>query len=681
MLHQTRLVASLILAGSTTLLLGCDEQSNREDPLAAIAVDFTEVVRNRPAIRASADETDDSASNLRQLASRARSAGTPGADLLASRILLSAGTFDYDEALRLESKAARLRALARRLAADADRLARSAASAEQLDLSEATRMTEGWMDEARRELGIAEDALAELGTQIGVAEDQRNANLAKAAQFEAIAVERAEEGIDLGPLDGVDAINESIYFRQQADERRIAAARDDTAILTLQPALTLTTIERENQRAKSEHATESRRTTEGRLDTARTYANDVRRQLATIADTVGALLDEAIAIETEQILPRLEASVGDFQSAATIARSTTRGGSRGESDNGWRSIASAQFNAGRSQWEAASVLGRRGETLARMSQGVLLDPNEVGSVLDGTNSGREEALAAAETSFNEALSSLSNVSGDATGNARLRQSIESAIASLKGDPIVVDVTPASTSGGFATGGGAATPASTGGSSAISGDGFGTPAEAARFLSDPDNQMSKAGIARIEAAIKADTPQGKAIKNLLTIGSIAVPLMEAMTSQFGQAATEGAMSGDFMDSAPSVEFEVDSVDGNVATLKSKDGSQSLKLVKGSNGWIVDADKTIADDPQVAMMIEFMGPMIDAMLKPMQAMMDSLAQRVESGEFSSAAEAMQALEEEMADAMPGGGGGGGGFPGGGGGGGLPGGGGGLPGGFGG
>ncbi|MBQ71841.1 MAG: hypothetical protein CMJ67_02940, partial [Planctomycetaceae bacterium] len=190
-------------------------------------------------------------------------------------------------------------------------------------------------------------------------------------------------------------------------------------------------------------------------------------------------------------------------------------------------------------------------------------------------------------------------------------------------------------------------------------GFGTPAEAATFLSDPANQMSAASLKRLTSAMKADTPQGQAAEKLLTATSVMMPLFEAMTQKFGADAVMSVMGSSVLSQAPTTKFKVESVDGDVATLKSTDGRQTLKLVKTSKGWVYDLDKSIEDDPQAAMMIEFMGPMLDQMLKPLGKAISELTAKVKAGDYSSPQEVMDALDTQMENAMPGGGGPGGGF----------------------
>ena len=656
--HRTRFITSLLTLSSATLVVGCSEHSDQPDQIATISADFAETLRSRPAVRENSSTPDDSASTLRKLAGQARSSDAAGSDLLANRIYTSAGTFDLDEAMRLESMAARLRNLARKLAANADLLADAASSAENLDISDANRMIENWRAEASSELNGAEEKLQEIQGKIDQARGQREAHLAQAAEYEAIAVELAEEGVDLGPKDGEDAINESIYFRQQADELRIKAARDDTTILTLEPTQSLAGVERDAQRAKADHARESGRMAESRVQEARAFATTIRGELDRLSTTVGQLMDESVQLEQDQIMPRLEAAIGDFEAAANAAKGLSRGGSKAESDNAWTSVANAQFSMGRCHWETGSILGRRADALARIaSGGALVDPAAIRGDIEEAEAGRKQSFEAARKAFNDSIESIGRISANDARTARLRQSVEEAIATLDGTPPTA-VAPTRSAGADRARGGGSSARSTGGGSATGG--FGTPAEAAKFLSDPVNQMNPAALKRIKDAMRAETPQGQAAEKLLTAASVMMPLFEAMSAKFGTDKVMAAMGDASIGGAPTPTFSVDEVDGDVATLKSSDGRQTIQLVKTPNGWVYDLDKTIKDDPQAAMMIEFMGPMLDAMLKPLGTVVEEISAKVKAGDYSSPEEAMEALDAAMSDMMPGGGGGrGGGF----------------------
>ncbi|MAD78568.1 MAG: hypothetical protein CMJ51_04255 [Planctomycetaceae bacterium] len=662
--HRPRFIASLLAISSVAFVTGCEEQSVNEDPLASISADYAEVLRSRPVIREDVETPDESSQMLRSLAGGLRSAGAEvnehASAILATRIYLSSATFDFDEALRMESKAGRLRSMARMMAADADLLANAAANAEALDISSANLAIEAGLSAARERLARAESELEVMQAQVDKAEDQRAMKLAEAAEYERYAIQFQEEGADKGPRAGLDEINESIFNRQEANSRRIAAAQDDISILTVSPTMALIGAEREGQLAVADGAREARRVAEARLEESRSYANDVRRTLETIGENVNLLLRESVELETTQILPRLEAAIGDYETVASTARALTRGGSRDDAEAGWLTISNAQFNAGRCQWEMASVLERRADVLGRLAAGgVLVDPAGVRQDLESAAAARDEGLAAAEASFNQALESLANIKGGDADTARIQQAIDGSISLLKGIPSSAEMLE--TAGKSSSSPGMSSTAASGGS----GNGFGTPAQLAAFMSDPNSQMDPEAFKRFQSAIVATTSSGKSIQSLLTAGSVMLPLFEALSAKFGSAAVMSEMkSSGAMANTPLPTFKVDSVDGDTARLISSDGSQKLLAVKTADGWKIDLDETVANDPQAAMMAEMMGPMIQQMLQPLSKAVNDLATKVRDGTYANVQEAMAALEQAMGQAMPSGLGGGGGGRGGGG-----------------
>ena len=84
-----------------------------------------------------------------------------------------------------------------------------------------------------------------------------------------------------------------------------------------------------------------------------TYASEVRSGLEELAQTISASLSKLNSMEDEQILPRFEASIRDFDSAVNSARQLKNGGSKSETASGSRAIANAEFGKGRVAWEAA----------------------------------------------------------------------------------------------------------------------------------------------------------------------------------------------------------------------------------------------------------------------------------------------------------------------------------------
>ena len=647
----------LLLAGLT----GCGESSDTgNDTIAKINADYAAVLRERPVIREERGSTDDSAEELRRIATRAdtigRTSDARSAANLAANIRSAAGSFEFDEAVRMESSAQALRMIIRSLAGDAELLQSAAMAAESMDNSAANLVIESSLADARSRIAATEDQLDTLNEQISQSEGQRDSRISRAAALESTAGERGRSGVDAGPLDGLDHINESIDLRQQARGHRIAAARDRIAVETLEPTVRVTESRRDGQNNILDSARSARKNAERRQDAAMTYASEVRSGLEALAQTISTSLAELNVMEDEQILPRFEASIRDFDSSVNSARQLKNGGSKSEAASGSRAIANAEFGKGRVAWEAATMQNRRADVMARVAaSGVIQDNAALKTKLESTIASRDAFLLEAAASMQKGLDALNGVQAKDATDAKIVQQIQRAIEGVKGGDLVSmsDAARIERSSNRS----AATRSSSRSSASGTGSGFGTPGAIAKFLSNPPANADAAN--RLNAALVAKSETAQQLKKMFTAqGNLLNDLVAAMDTRFGEAATATAMkSSEGMANGPlSSAFTVDSVDGDTGTLKSEDG-QKIIVSKGTNGWIVDLDATLKADPQIEMMVAMAGPMMDRMMAGMSETIGAMVKKVYAGDFDSADAVMAALQESLAQSMMGGAGGGG------------------------
>lgn len=647
----------LLIAGLT----GCGESSDTgNDTIAKINADYAAVLRERPVIREERGSTDDSAEELRRIATRAdtigRTSDARSAANLAANIRSAAGSFEFDEAVRMESSAQALRMIIRSLAGDAELLQSAAMAAESMDNSAANLVIESSLADARSRIAATEDQLDTLNEQISQSEGQRDSRISRAAALESTAGERGRSGVDAGPLDGLDHINESIDLRQQARSHRIAAARDHIAILHREPNVRVEEAKRDGQNNILDSARSARKNAERRQDAAMTYASEVRSGLEALAQTISKSLAELNVMEDEQILPRFEASIRDFDSSVNSARQLKNGGSKSEAASGSRAIANAEFGKGRVAWEAATMQNRRADVIARVAaSGVIQDNAALKTKLESTIASRDAFLLEAAASMQKGLDALNGVQAKDATDAKIVQQIQQAIEGVKGGDLVSmsDAARIERSSNRS----AATRSSSRSSTADTGSGFGTPGAIAKFLSNPPANADAAN--RLNAALVAKSETAQQLKKMFTAqGNLLNDLVAAMDTRFGEAATATAMkSSEGMANGPlSSAFTVDSVDGDTGTLKSEDG-QKIIVSKGTNGWIVDLDATLKADPQIEMMVAMAGPMMDRMMAGMSETIGAMVKKVYAGDFDSADAVMAALQESLAQSMMGGAGGGG------------------------
>ena len=647
----------LLIAGLT----GCGESSDTgNDTIAKINADYAAVLRERPVIREERGSTDDSAEELRRIATRAdtigRTSDARSAANLAANIRSAAGSFEFDEAVRMESSAQALRMIIRSLAGDAELLQSAAMAAESMDNSAANLVIESSLADARSRIAATEDQLDTLNEQISQSEGQRDSRISRAAALESTAGERGRSGVDAGPLDGLDHINESIDLRQQARSHRIAAARDHIAILHREPNVRVEEAKRDGQNNILDSARSARKNAERRQDAAMTYASEVRSGLEELAQTISKSLAELNVMEDEQILPRFEASIRDFDSSVNSARQLKNGGSKSEAASGSRAIANAEFGKGRVAWEAATMQNRRADVIARVAaSGVIQDNAALKTKLESTIASRDAFLLEAAASMQKGLDALNGVQAKDATDAKIVQQIQQAIEGVKGGDLVSmsDAARIERSSNRS----AATRSSSRSSTADTGSGFGTPGAIAKFLSNPPANADAAN--RLNAALVAKSETAQQLKKMFTAqGNLLNDLVAAMDTRFGEAATATAMkSSEGMANGPlSSAFTVDSVDGDTGTLKSEDG-QKIIVSKGTNGWVVDLDATLKADPQIEMMVAMAGPMMDRMMAGMSETIGAMVKKVYAGDFDSADAVMAALQESLAQSMMGGAGGGG------------------------
>ena len=647
----------LLIAGLT----GCGESSDTgNDTIAKINADYAAVLRERPVIREERGSTDDSAEELRRIATRAdtigRTSDARSAANLAANIRSAAGSFEFDEAVRMESSAQALRMIIRSLAGDAELLQSAAMAAESMDNSAANLVIESSLADARSRIAATEDQLDTLNEQISQSEGQRDSRISRAAALESTAGERGRSGVDAGPLDGLDHINESIDLRQQARSHRIAAARDHIAILHREPNVRVEEAKRDGQNNILDSARSARKNAERRQDAAMTYASEVRSGLEALAQTISTSLAELNVMEDEQILPRFEASIRDFDSSVNSAQQLKNGGSKSEAASGSRAIANAEFGKGRVAWEAATMQNRRADVIARVAaSGVIQDNAALKTKLESTIASRDAFLLEAAASMQKGLDALNGVQAKDATDAKIVQQIQQAIEGVKGGDLVSmsDAARIERSSNRS----AATRSSSRSSTADTGSGFGTPGAIAKFLSNPPANADAAN--RLNAALVAKSETAQQLKKMFTAqGNLLNGLIAAMDARFGEAATATAMkSSEGMADGPlSSTFTVDSVDGDTGTLKSEDG-QKIMVSKGTNGWFVDLDATLKADPQIEMMVAMAGPMMDRMMAGMSETIGAMVKKVYAGDFDSADAVMAALQESLAQSMMGGAGGGG------------------------
>ena len=654
MQRRPRLITIPLLATSLATgligLTGCEDgSSDGAEGVTRISNEYDTILQSRPIIREERTTIDETAVELRRLATQADDLGQTGdanaAAILAANIRSAAGAFEADEAGRLESAAQVTRTLIRGLAGDAELLASSANAAESMDPSQATLVLETTLADARTRIAAAEEQMSELNERLEQARGQRASRIERASSLENQASERARIGVDAGPLDGLDDINESIDFRREARGHRIEAARNDISIETISPTMRVAAARQGGQNDIMNRAREARDGVADRRENNLAYAETLRRDVAELASSMLTSMKELERIESTEIIPRFQQAMNDFSGAADSARTLTRGGSKTESSIGSRTISGAEFARGRVAWDAASARNRTADLVARiLATGILADDAAMKANLESLIASRDEFLKDAAESMQKSLDALGNTGSRDDTDAFITQQVQQALEAINGADLVSMADAArktreasrSTSGGGAASAGAASV------------GFGTPAALAKFLSTP--AVDAKAMATYRSVVMADSATAQELAQIFTAQlDLMADLLPAMTERFGADATIAAFENSGQGQSPFPTFTVESVDGDSARLANS--TMSVLAAKGADGWHVDLDATLKNDPQIEMMVSMAGPMLKNMMRGLGEQFQLVTDEVRAGDFENASDVVAALEAKMSAAMGG------------------------------
>ena len=649
MQRRPRLITIPLLATSLAIgLMGCgDGSSDGADGVTRISNEYDTLLQSRSIVREDRTSIDETAVELRRLATDADELGRTGdpnaAAILAANIRSAAGTFEADEAGRLESGAQMTRTLIRGLAGDAELLSAAADSTASMDPVAATIFLGNDGAEAGARVTEAEALMSSLNQGLAQAQSRRDSRLEKAQSLEQNASESARTGVDAGPLEGLEDINASIAFRREARANRVEAARNDIEMQSIAPTIRVTTVQRDGDASIRDSARAAREELDGRIEDNQAYAETLRRDVAEMAASVIASMEELERFETTEIIPRYVQAMNDFSGAAQSARVLTRGGSKAESSIGARTISNAEFARGRVAWDAASTRNRTADLVARIiASGLLEDDASMRSTLEEVIARRDEFLEDAAASMQRAIDALANTRSRDDTDAFITQRIQQAIEGINGADLVsmADAARKTRAAARAAGGGSTTGGGTGG--------FGTPAALAKFLSTP--AVDANAMATYRNAVVAESSTAQGLAEIFTAQlDLMSDLLPAMTKRFGAEATIAAFKNAGQGQSPFPAFSVESVDGGSARLANP--TMSVVATKGPAGWRVDLDATLEQDPQMEMMVAMAGPMLKNMMRGLGEQFTIVTGEVEAGDFSTASEVVAALQEKMSAAMGG------------------------------
>ena len=665
---DARLVASTLLA--TMVVTGCGENPNNSDGLDEISVRYRSTLRERPVFFGGDETPPETAKELRTLARQATQVSTSPAHLLSAGIHAKAGAFELNDAMAMQSKSNLLMENMGRLIDATELLAATADMHGSFDNGETREFLAQRRMNANGKLAEAQGRLDDLQDPIEKAKAERAARRERASQLESKAAKLAIEGIDAGPLDGHDTIQESIALRKQAKSQRIAAARNEIELANLEPQRALALHNIEGEQGLISAAQNSEQTSEKVRSSALSWAEEVRAEVAQSSEAMNAMLAGMNTEQEDVIRPLFQAAIDDFNSASQSARQATRGGSQGETNAAWLAVASSELSRGRVQWVMAGNFEQEAALLARLySAGDLFgNQSDWEDRLEKTLKNRDASVKSAETSFQDALKSLGQARGRNLDTSDLQAQIESAIQVIQGADLISMADARRSESTTAKKNSSRTRRSSGGGSST-GDltpGFATPEAAVQSMANPPSDWPE--LARLLKSTRGNTPAARSISGLLNdLINAMDPFVNACMAKFGSLGTEDPF-GELKQMVPTGTPSIKSVSGNTAIIDDGEGTE-MHLIKDGNRWYVDLDQTMGEDQETMQMMQMVGMMATPVINQMAQVSKKIARNIDDGKYATADEATTALSDQMSEIIgnmlggmmggAGGGGGGGGF----------------------
>lgn len=653
-LRSSRSLAMLV-AGclATTLVVGCGDpelakQAAFEKQLNEVAVAYADTLGSRPDLL-SAQPTEESIQALRSLADKTKSlsGGTAkqqeSARALSASMSRTVGSLELARAAWIESGHQIVRDMAlsaASLAADLDAIAGAAGS---LNLADATSEARAARDESAataRELQEAANRLKGPASQLAQRMSEGNARLAQFNQEAAVLLRKARES---SPSAGLAFVEEAADIKTEARAVQTAVSASSIEADAIGTDLALT------QGALA--AAESLSGAGARaLELIDAFGSDVKGQAEKTRALAGELRRNAESLMKSIADERAGALKNAYENASTdLENATSNGG--GSSDDA-RALGNLLTS------ESLRLLTTR---LAGIGAQARMLGSKGGAELDALKTEAEALIATLREKSTAAADMLASEAEDSPladfkkhVDAVKKSADEMTVEKLLAPPAPVEEKKP------------AAAARTGGSSgrSMSGSGAGIEdldafvAKLASLSNDP-TAASKA----FADAIDDSTPAAKAMKSMVvSFGEAMAPLTEAMTEKFGSASLGGmgggmgggAMGGMSVDPSSLSNMTQKSNDGSRAVYSA--GAQEIVFVKTSSGWKVDMLEAVRAAGMSDEQIEQMAPMMGAMMGPMVASMKKaateLAEKVRSGEFTSAEEVTAALQQAMMQGMGGG-----------------------------
>lgn len=637
-----RLFAPLV---ATCLTIGCGdpeiaERDRAERQIREGGAKIAQAARLASTDRVAAAETLRAAASNLSRVSNATSAQKQAAAGLAAGALTQAALLEIGRADQLESENRAARSVAAGLLSVLD----------QLDLTVSLSSNDSAAGDFGSELSAAsaarselEGQRAELETQVAALQDASADALARAQAILDEAEVIRQRAASAGPGEITQIAEEAAQQRDLAIPLQAEASTAESNALMQQSLLRIRTAEAAGAATRVE-AIERAVESITRLGSSR---ERTARSSAEMAAEIGSRIDELLTTADPEAdaglvgcSERARQDLDNARSAAQLIGAQSSVGFQIQA-----ALARSFLSKGQSEFQHAMLLHALSESDAlRKSSGEY--ESKANAWLTKAQASTESAIEA----YTELQSMLSS-GGESEAKRALGETVTRALQSITKPTFEVSAaataaaTAPSAKAGTTDSASAESEAPAADTAPSAGPPFETVEALAAFMGDANRDP--AAMAAVDEFTVAETDEGRQVANVLiapmrSMGALQV----AMRDKFGSA-NLGAMKAALGGGGPVSVIEATDSSATLE-LRSQMGALSMQAARTENGWKLDMDATSSAMPdQVRMQLTA----AQAIVGPLLGAMDSIRQKVESGEISDAAGVQAALGMAMQRAMGG------------------------------
>jgi len=574
--------------------------------------------------------------------------------MLASSLNREAAALELRVVGDLEQSHRSERLAVQRAASAAAGLESLAVPLERVDFASARTALKSQRDQAETQLRQLQSEIKALEGAISQVDRQIATSQSEASRLELDADRLRLEARSLTPRQALPLIEQASEIQRQNAAVRGALGRQQSEKGAIEPQLAGAKALGSGGTAVLEVTDDAMKQLQTLAEAARDAANRAKKGASDVRGAGKTRLEAVLASMSESLEPRYQAAIEALERSATLASQAAGGTDAEGGDSARIAAAGAEMALARALWQRASAMEDHAALLRRLdAAGGWGQSSQLGAAIAAVDASKRESSDRAKELYGTAIETLgqlrspsrmnsAEVAGLLTQAQRAQKELtqpgsggaDVAASNGASDDGTVGGSTDGGSGGGSTGGGAESP----------------DALIAQFSKTPENaDETRARFALLH------TKQFPELLSAMESMSLALePVREASVKKFGSAPDFAGGGGAGAGSGLSLPTDVKllSQDDTSATIefKSPHGMHQGKLIMTDGRWMLDFDSMLeAAAPGQAAMLASMAPMFATMTKAMQTAANSVASRIDAGEFTTPEEALAALQAELAAAM--------------------------------